>query len=149
MPESSDWLTTSVSPTKNFWNSLNGGDFLTTRLGAATCHARPPGYLTSGHVTALVDLPRELLWGIYANSIELYFLHSRYVGRLDIVVDHIGVTALSAPSCVSWTHALEPVTRNVKGSSVRRYFMKASHSPSSIRLKVYRISVRVQLYMAD
>ena len=38
--------TTSVSPTKNFWNCLNGCDFLTTLFGAEISQANLPGYLS-------------------------------------------------------------------------------------------------------
>lgn len=40
-----DLLTTSVSPTRNFWNFLKGTDFRTTLLGADSSQASCPGYL--------------------------------------------------------------------------------------------------------
>ena len=44
-------LTTSVSPTRNRWNTLNGCDLRTIRLGAESCHASLPGYLPVSLVT--------------------------------------------------------------------------------------------------
>lgn len=78
--------------------------------------------------------PRDLAWWTVGLVVDFHFQHCRDVGILDYGVDGLGMSVITVTSSSKGksneTHALEPVTRKVRGNSFLKLARKSGHSPS-------------------